>query len=72
MLELSRELKKNKPRKDVVLSLCSRTYSHRRAEILSDDEEVCATALMSQYEELRKPYVVDTFIFKIINFIVGF
>ena len=67
MLELSKELRKNKPRKDVILSLSSHTFSRRRAEILSDSEDICAATLLTQYKELRKSYVVCTTNFIIIK-----
>lgn len=62
---LQKELERDSPRKDSVLSLCRQTFSKRREEILVDSGEVDATTLLNQFKELHKNYVVrsiDTFI----------
>lgn len=55
---LHKELEKDKPRKEIVLSLARQTYFSRRAQVLSEAEEVSASGLLLQYKELKKPYVV--------------
>ena len=57
-LELSKELQRDKPRKEVILSLTRQTYPVRRASVLSDAADVCVQSLLSEYPELKKPYVV--------------
>ena len=59
--ELTKELKREKPKKDVVLTLSRQTFFPRRADILSDSLDVCASSLLSEFPELWKPYVVSTF-----------
>ena len=55
---LSKELERDKPRKEIVLALARQTYSPRRARILSAPKEITSAALLQEYKELRKPYVV--------------
>ena len=50
--ELTKELKREKPKKDIVLALS------RRAEILADSLDVCVSSLLLDFPELWKPYVV--------------
>ena len=54
---LAKELQKERPRKEVVLSLARQTYSDRRATILSESD-VTLCSLLEQFNELKKPYVV--------------
>ena len=42
-LLLAKELDKEKPRKEVVLTLARQTYSTRRANILSESEDITAS-----------------------------
>ena len=56
---LIKELQKDKPKKEIVLSLARQTYPGRRASVLSDAEDVCVTSLLSEYQEFGKPYVVN-------------
>ena len=55
---LSKKLERDKPRKEIVLALARQTYSPRRARILSAPKEITSAALLQEYKELRKPYVV--------------
>lgn len=56
---LGKELQKDRPRKEIVLSLARQTYPGRRASVLSDADDVCVASLLTEYQELRKPYVVS-------------
>lgn len=55
---LKKELEKDTPRKETVLSLSRQTFTMRREEILVDSGEVNATGLLNQFKELHKSYVV--------------
>lgn len=55
----SEELQRDKPRKEILLSLSRQTYHGRRASVLSNAEDVCVQSLLSEYPELKKPYVVS-------------
>lgn len=57
--KLRKEVEKESPKKDVVLSLARQTYPSRRSEILSESSDVTATALLQQFPELTKTYVVS-------------
>ena len=56
--ELTKEMRREKPKKDVVLTLSRQTFLPRRADILSDSVDVCVSSLLSDFPELWKPYVV--------------
>lgn len=56
--ELTKELRRDKPRKEIVLSLSRQTFLGRRSSVLSPAEDVCVWSLLSEYSELKKPYVV--------------
>ena len=58
MEELKKELQRERPKKEIVLSLARQTYSSRRAAVLSEAEDVCVSSLLSEFPEFRKPYVV--------------
>ena len=45
---LLKEVQKDRPRKEVVLSLARQTYSARRQNILSSSEEICVSLLSSR------------------------
>ena len=60
MAALQKELERDSPRKDSVLSLCRQTFSKRREEILVDSGEVDATTLLNQFKELHKSHVVKS------------
>lgn len=57
--ELKKELQREKPKKEIILSLARQTYASRRASVLSEDDDVCAASLLSEFQEFRKPYVVS-------------
>ena len=57
--QLKKELDKERPKKEVVLSLARQTYHSRRAAILSESTDVTATSLLEQFKELNKAYVVS-------------
>lgn len=58
--QLAKELDKEKPRKEIVLTLARHTYTARRANILSESADITASSLLTQYNELKKSYVVCT------------
>ena len=51
-----KELDKDKPRKEIVLSLTSQTYSARHTIILSKSD----VSVHSLLQQAKKPYVVST------------
>ena len=57
--ELNKELQREKPKKEIILSLARQTYYSRRASVLSEADDVCATSLLCEFPEFRKPYVVS-------------
>ena len=57
--QLKKELDKERPKKEVVLSLARQTCHSRRAAILSESTDVTATSLLEQFKELNKAYVVS-------------
>ena len=56
---LSNEMDKEKPRKDVVLSLMKSTFGKRRRYILCDEASV--TAKLDKFPALRMPSAVSNF-----------
>ena len=58
-LALSKEMEKEKPRKDVVLSLMKSTFGKRRQYILCDEGSV--TAKLDKFPALRMPPAVSNF-----------
>lgn len=58
---LRKELHKENPNKEKVLSLSRQTFMKRREDILDDFEELTATGLLKEYTELHKSYVVRYF-----------
>ena len=58
ILQLTKELQKEKPRREVVLSLAQQTYTSRRQETLSDSHDITVTTLVQEYGALKKSYVV--------------
>ena len=55
---LQKELERDNPRKETVLSLSQQTFTKRREDILVDSGEMNATGLLSEFKELHKSYVV--------------
>ena len=53
-----KELERDHPRKENVLSLLRQTYSSRRDEILSDSKDISVTTLLSTHPALSLPYAV--------------
>ena len=58
--ELKKELQRERPKKEIILSLSRQTFCARRAEVLSEASDVCVSSLLSEFPEFRKPYVVIT------------
>ena len=58
ILLLQKELEKENPRKEIVLSLSRQTFTKRREDVLLDSDEISATSLLQTYNELHKNYVV--------------
>ena len=58
---LQKELERDSPRKEIVLSLARQTFIKRREEILIDSGEESATVLLNQLPELHKSYVVGSY-----------
>ena len=54
---LLKELEKERPRKEIILSLARQTYSIQRVAILSESDTT-ASILLEQFVELKKYYVV--------------
>ena len=54
---IAKELEKERPRKDVVLTLARQTYMDRWAAILSECD-TSASQFIEDFKELKKPYVV--------------
>ena len=57
--ELKKELQRERPRKEIILSLARQTYPSRRESVLSEADDVCVSSLLSDFPEFRKPYVVS-------------
>lgn len=55
---LHKEIKKDNPSREKVLSLCHQTFSKRREDILDDCGGNSATDLIVKYNELHRSYVV--------------
>ena len=55
---LQKEMEKEKPRKDVVLSLLNQTFATCREEIVSNSGDVTVTSILSTYKALTLPYAV--------------
>lgn len=55
---LQKELERDHPRKEHILSLMRQTYSSRRDDILSDSADVSVVTLLSTHPALSLPYVV--------------
>lgn len=56
---LEKELERDHPRKDNVLSLMKQTYSSRREEILTGSVDISVTELLTTYPALCLPYSVS-------------
>ena len=56
---INKEMQKDKPRKETVLSLARQTYSFRRHRILSGSDDLCVAVLLQEYPILKKPYIVS-------------
>ena len=56
--ELTKELHRDKPRKEIVLALARNTFQGRRTSILSETDDISIASLLTDYHELRTPYVV--------------
>ena len=58
---LRKELERDNPRKETVLSLSWQIFTKRHEEILVDSGEMNATGLLSEFKELHKSYVVRSY-----------
>lgn len=56
---LSREMEREKPRKENVLSLMRQTYSTRREYILKESDDVSVSSILEKYKGLTLPYAVS-------------
>lgn len=56
---LRKEIRKDHPNRERVLSLCQQTFSRRREDVLDDSDSNSASALMEKYNELHRSYVVS-------------
>lgn len=56
---LEKELERDHPRKDNVLSLMKQTYSSGREEILTGSVDISVTELLTTYPALCLPYSVS-------------
>lgn len=57
---LHKEIEKNNPNKEKVLSLCRQTFCKRREDILNEFEDTTTVGLLHDYKELHKSYVVSS------------
>ncbi len=55
---LQKEMERDKPRKETVLSLLKQTFTSRREYILSEAEDVTATTILKEHQALSLPYAV--------------
>lgn len=60
--ELRKELQRERPKKEIILSLCRQTFYSRRAEVLSEANDVCVASLLTEFPEFWKPYVVYSYL----------
>ena len=51
-------LQRERPRKDVVLSLLNLTFATRREKIVSDSADVTLTSILTKYKAFTLPYAV--------------
>lgn len=56
--ELRKELQRERPKKEIILSLSRQTFYSRKAEVLSEANDVCVASLLTKFPEFWKPYVV--------------
>lgn len=56
---LQKEIRKNNPNKEKVMSLSRQTFCKRREDILDDFDGNTATSLLEKYGELHRSYVVS-------------
>ena len=52
-------MKKEKPRKDIVLQLLKQTYTSRRQFILGDTEDISVYAILNRHAALMLPFAVS-------------
>ena len=55
---LIKEVRKERPRKEVVCSLGHQTYSSRHQNIIATSEETSISYILQQYPFLKKTYIV--------------
>lgn len=60
---LHKEIQKDNPNREKVLSLSRQTFCKRREDILDDFEDLTATSLLDKYGELHRSYVVSNDVF---------
>ena len=56
---INKEVQKDRPRKEIILSLARQTYSTRRQRILSGSDELSVAVLLQEYCFLKKTYIVS-------------
>jgi hypothetical protein len=57
--ELEKELQRDNPRKDNVLSLLRQTFSMRREDVLKEDADLTVAAILDSHPVLTLPYAVS-------------
>ena len=60
--ELTKELRRDKPRKEIVLSLARQTFQTWRTSVLSEAEDVSVTSLLVSFPEFCHQSVVMAFL----------
>ena len=56
---LLKELERENPRKEIVLSLLRQTFSNRREDVLSESADVSVRTILSTHPALTLPYAVS-------------
>ena len=56
---LCREMERDKPRRDTVLSLMRQTFTSRREYVLSESSDISVAAILQLHQALSLPYVVS-------------
>ena len=56
---LHKELKMEKPRNEIIISLCNQTFMYRCEELLNESMEITASTLIDKFQELKILYVVS-------------
>lgn len=57
--ELDKELQRDNPRKENIISLLRQTFSARREDVLKEDDDVTFAAILEAHPVLALPYAVS-------------